>query len=389
MPLLVNFGFGVATAVGLYFIGIPYPGLWGFLAGALRYIPYLGAWLGAIFPLAVSLLFNDGWIQPSLVVVLFGALELYISYALEPLLYGRSIGVSVVALLSATVFWAWLWGPIGLLLATPLTACLIVLGRLVPHMGFLVILLGDRPLLKLPISYYQRLLARDHDEAIDLVEDYLSDHTVRDVYENILLPAPIITNQNKSRSDFTLEGERFILQAVRETLEDLALVRKKERQQTRGSSEAIESASDVEKVLVFGCPAKDEAEELALQLLRQLLDNHRCQFEVIPVGTLAGEIVARVQGEEPSLVCIGVLPFTGLAPARYLCKRLRAEEPALRIAVDCWGLSGVTEQARERLAAAGADYLSVTLEETRAQILAQVQVLSQARLPEVRAGLAQ
>jgi hypothetical protein len=377
MQLLVNLSFGVAITVGLFFIGVPYPMLWGFLAGALRYIPYVGAWLGAIFPLAISLVFTAGWTPPLLVLALFTVLELLISYVLEPMIYGHSIGVSGVALLLATVFWAWLWGPIGLLLATPLTACLVVVGRHVPHMSFLVILLGDQPVLKPPVTYYQRLLAKDQDEAIDLVEEYLKDHPARDVYEHILLPALVMTKQNKSHHDFTPEDERYILLAVREMVDDLAHLQKKEKQQSADAGASV-PAADGKKVLVFGCPANDEADELALYLFRQVLDCARCQFEILPAETLAGEVVSRVQEQKPALVCVAILPSGGYAPARYLCKRLRAEVPELKIVVGCWGLSDNVELTRERLLSSGADQVGVALEETRCQILALVQVLGQA-----------
>jgi predicted PurR-regulated permease PerM len=375
MQLSVNFGFGVLITVGLFFIGVPYPLLWGALAGALRYIPYLGAWLGAIFPFIVSVTFTAGWTQPVLVVAQFTVLELAISYALEPMLYGHSIGVSGVALLLATVFWAWLWGPVGLLLATPLTACLVVLGRYVPNMRFLAILLGDQPVLKPPETYYQRLLARDQDEAIDLVEECLKTHPVRDVYEKILLPALIMTKQDRSRHDFTPEDERYILRAIREMVDDLAVLRKKEKQE-RGEVDLAAEANG-KRVLVLGCPAEDEADELALLICRQVLDSPSCRFEVAPAAMLAGEIVARVRKEGVGLVCVAVLPAEGYAPARYLCKRLRAEVPDLKVVAGCWGLTENVDLTRDRLRAAGADQVGVTLEETRSQVLALVQVLAQ------------
>lgn len=379
MQLSVNFSSGLAIAVGLFFLGVPYPLLWGFLAGALRYIPYIGAWLGAIFPLAVSLVVTTGWTQPVLVLALFTVLELLISYVLEPMIYGHSIGVSGVALLLATIFWAWLWGPIGLLLATPLTACLVVVGRYVPHMSFLAVLLGDQPVLKPTVTYYQRLLARDQDEAIDLVEDYLKTHPIRDVYEKILLPALVLTKENKSRHDFTPDDERYILLAVREMVDDLAAIRKQEK--LEAGAEPNPAGADGKKVLVLGCPANDEADELALHVFRQCLDSPRCDFEVIPANTLAGEIVERVHRESPGLVCVGVLPSGGYAQARYLCKRLRAEAPELKIVVGCWSLEENVELTRERLLSAGADQVGVTLDETRGQVLALAQVLSQTQAP--------
>ena len=144
---------------------MPYPWLWGVLGAALRYIPYVGTWLAAACPVLLSIAFSDGWTQPLLTFGLFALLDLLITNILEPIIYGRSVGVSGPALLVAAVFWTWLWGPIGLILSTPLTACVVVLGRNVANLEFLSVLLGDQPPLSLSLSLYQRLLARDEDEA--------------------------------------------------------------------------------------------------------------------------------------------------------------------------------------------------------------------------------
>jgi hypothetical protein len=264
-----------------------------------------------------------------------------------------------------------------LLLSTPLTACLVVLGRYVPYMRFLAILLGDRPVLKIPEQYYQRLLARDQDEAIDLVEEYLKQHSVREAYENILLPALVMTKQDKARDDFTDDDERNILLAVREMADDLAHLYKKEKQEQGEAKPA--DVSEGAQVLVLGCPANDEADELALYIFGQILDASRLRFEVLPAGTLAGEVVTRVREENVGLACVGVLPASGYASARYLCKRLHNEVSGLKIVVGCWGLDDTAKQVRERLRTAGADQVGVTFEETRSQILPLALVIGQAR----------
>jgi hypothetical protein len=246
-------------------------------------------------------------------------------------------------------------------------------------MSFLAVLLGDQPVLKPTVTYYQRLLARDQDEAIDLVEDYLRSHPVRDVYEKILLPALVMTKENKSRDDFTADDVRYILLAVREMVDDLAGIRKKEKLEDGAAPAPAEA--DSKKVLVLGCPANDEADELALLVFGQYLDPPRCDLEVIPANTLAGEIVERVHQEGPGVVCVGTLPAAGHAAARYLCKQLRAEAPGLKIVVGCWGLEENIELTRERLLSAGADQVGVSYEETRGQILALIQVVSQAQAP--------
>jgi predicted PurR-regulated permease PerM len=189
MQLILNGAFGIAVSLGLLLIGVPYAPLWGFFAAVLRYIPYLGSWLSALLPIAMSLLVSDSWTQPILIAVLFLALELPINLFVEPWLYGRRTGVSEAALLVAVAFWAWLWGPVGLILASPLTACLVVLGKYVPALSFFNTLLGDRPVLDPPIRYYQRLLARDHDEAVEIAEEQSKNSSVEAVYDQVLVPA--------------------------------------------------------------------------------------------------------------------------------------------------------------------------------------------------------
>src|SRR5262249_26436142 len=184
---------------GLFIIGVPYSLLWGFLAALLRYIPYLGIWVAVAFPMILSVAILPGWTRPAEVLILVLVLELIVSNVLEPWLFGQSIGVSEVALLIAATFWAWLWGPMGLLLATPLTACLVVLGRYVPALGFFNVLMGDEPVLEDHVRYYQRLLAHDQDEAAELLEQYLEEHPSEEVYDHLLLPALTLAKQHREQ----------------------------------------------------------------------------------------------------------------------------------------------------------------------------------------------
>ena len=173
MQSIINGSFGLALGIALFLLGIPYAALWGCLAAALRFIPYVGAVTAVLLPTALALAVFPGWSRALLIIAVFLALELTAYMVVEPWLYGQSAGVSPVALLVAVIFWTWLWGSVGLLLATPLTVCLIVLSKHLPSMGFLVLLMGDDPVLEPKARYYQRLLARDQDEAADIVEDYV------------------------------------------------------------------------------------------------------------------------------------------------------------------------------------------------------------------------
>ena len=183
MQSLVNLVYGIAAGVGLYFLGVPYPLLWASLGAALRFIPYVGPVLGAGAPIVVSLAALEGWTGPLEVMALFVALELFTNLVLETVLYAGAAGVSQVALLMSVAFWTWLWGPLGLLMATPLTVCLVVLGKHVPGLEFVGTLMADTPPLAPEHGYYQRLLARDQGEAADLIDQYIKTESPRSVYD--------------------------------------------------------------------------------------------------------------------------------------------------------------------------------------------------------------
>jgi predicted PurR-regulated permease PerM len=375
MQLLINASFGVIVGGGLAIIGVPYPVLWGFLGAVLRYIPYVGAWIAAGLPLILSIAVFPGWLQPLLVVVLYAVLELFISNVIEPRAYGRSIGVSEVALLLAAAFWTWLWGPIGLVLATPLTACLVVLGRHVPQLELLSMLLGDQPALEPHVAFYQRLLARDEDEAADVVEEYLAKNPIDELYDRVLVPALILVREGRERDELSAVDEQFIATATQEILSEVVLPLQPAVADTAETTVAKESS---EPVLVLGCPARDELDELVLLMVQQMNDSRRCRFEIVSAKVLTAEVVDRVEQQRPALVAIGSLPPEGLAHARYLCKRLRAQFPELRILVGRWELENYDgPKARQRLQSAGATHVANSLLKFREQLLPQVQVFSQ------------
>src|SRR5207253_3170540 len=181
MQSLINAGFGAAIGTGLFLIGAPYALLFGVLAGALRFVPYVGAWAAAGSAALVSLAVFDGWREPVMVLALFVLVELTIYLVVEPLLYSHSAGVSPLALLITLAFWTWLWGPIGLILGTPLTVCLVALGRHVPEMQFIVVLFGDEPVVTTDVAAYQRLLKGDEAGARAVLEEYVKKHEAADL----------------------------------------------------------------------------------------------------------------------------------------------------------------------------------------------------------------
>src|SRR5688572_7586900 len=212
MLFLINVTFGMSVTFGLYLIGVPNAMLWGILAAVLRFIPFIGPWIAAAMPIGLSMAISTGWVAPLLTVGLFVVLELFSNNVMEPWLYGRNTGVSAVAVLVAAVFWMWLWGPVGLMLATPLTVCLLVIGKNVPQLSFLDILLGSEPVFEPKTRIYQRLLAGDQEEATELLEEYLKRQPLVEVYDTVLIPALAITETHWQLGELNQGKHKFIME---------------------------------------------------------------------------------------------------------------------------------------------------------------------------------
>jgi predicted PurR-regulated permease PerM len=222
MQATVNTSMGLLVALGLWLIGLPMAFLWGLLAAVMRFIPYVGIWIAAALPIVLSLaIFPHGWLAPLAVAALFLVLELAIANVVEPLVYGGSTGLSPLAVLVAAIFWAWLWGPVGLLLSTPLTVCLVVMGKYVPTLSFLHILLGDEPVLDPSVRLYQRLLAADQEEAEESTEERLEETSLIDVYDSMMIPCLHLAEFDRHRGRLEDSRQTAIYRAVREIMENL------------------------------------------------------------------------------------------------------------------------------------------------------------------------
>jgi predicted PurR-regulated permease PerM len=371
MQTIINGSFGLGIGLGLVLIGVPYAVLWGFLAAVLRFIPYVGPWAAAALVGLFSLAVFPGWLPPLLVAGLFVILELLSNLIMEPMLYSQSAGASPVALLVAAAFWTWLWGPVGLMLATPLTVCLVVLGKHVPELEFITVLLADQPAMDPDVRYYQRLLAMDADEATEIVDEYLKTHPLEAVYDHVILPALTYAKRDRQRGRLSDDEERFIWQTTRDIVDELGVEHVESASASpEGSTGPGDDASGaMRRVRVLGCPARDETDALALAMLQHLLDPARWEVEIASPHLLVSEALSLVETRTPAVVCIGALASGGQAShTRHLCKRLRARFPALRILVGRWGSQGVTDGIRHLMRAAGADQVGTTLVETREQI---------------------
>jgi len=362
----INAFYGIAVGIGLSLIGLPYAALWGLLAAFLRFIPYVGPWVAAILPSVLALAAIDGWLWPLAVIALFIVLELFTNMVLEPLLYSDSAGVSQVALLIAIAFWTWLWGPIGLLMATPLTVCLVVLGKYVPQMEFITVLMSDLPVAESDVIYYQRLLAGDQHEAEEIVSEYLKSHPLEQVYDDVLLPALNYAKMDRERGGLTDQEHRSIVTMTRNIVETFDPTASPGTESTQAGKEGL---SEAQKIHVLACPADDDSDEVASLMLRQMLNAQRYELEIMPEEKLASEVIDAAAEKNPGLVCIAALAPGGIAQTRYLCKRLRSRFPDLKIIVGRWGRMGESEDAQRSLLSGGADRVATSLLQARDEIV--------------------
>ena len=272
MQFLVDAGFGTLFGTGLYFIGVPNPVLWGVLAGILRIVPYVGTLVAAAMPIILSLAVFNGWLPPLLVFSLFAALELVISNFVEPLLYGAHTGISSLALLVTAVFWTVLWGPAGLILSTPLTVCVVVLGRYFPQLSFLHILLGDDEALEAEAQLYQRLLAMDQSEARTIVESFLKERPLIELYDSVLIPALSLAEQDRHNGTLDTTHEDFLFLSISEMMAEFS-----EYHPVLGSPEKEDGDRGPGPTgdyngRILCLPALDQADEITAAMLAQLLE---------------------------------------------------------------------------------------------------------------------
>jgi predicted PurR-regulated permease PerM len=354
--LLVNASFGLVFGTVLFVIGVPYSLLWGLLMALLRFVPYVGPWTAAVGPILLSVAIFPDWLHPLVVLAIFVVLELITANVIEPVVMGHSTGVSPVALLIAAAFWIWVWGPVGLFLSTPLTACMVVLGQHVPRFRFLATLLDDQPALEPHVSYYQRLLAGDRNEAAQLIAEFSHKSTPIEVFDGVLLPTLLRTRRDRKHAGLTAGDETFIFDATQQALDQFV------------SAGPIAPLS--EAPLVFACPAHHRGEELSLTMLAQALGPQGYRVEIASTHVLPVEIESRLAARRPAIVFIAVLPPGGLIQARYLCKRLRKRFPELVIIVGYWGRVRNFDRLLVRLRTSGANYVTTSIAQSRGQITA-------------------
>jgi len=365
MQSLVNLIYGIAAGAGLYLLGVPYALVWAALAAALRFIPYVGPVLGAGAPILVSLAALQGWTRPLEVIGLFLGLELVTNLVLETVLYAGAAGVSQVALLVSLAFWTWLWGPFGLLMATPLTVCLVVLGKHVPGLEFVGMLMADTPALAPEYGYYQRLLARDQTEAADLIERHIKTEGARSVYDALLLPALNYAERDRLEARLSVDEETAIVDATRELLSDAAEAIRRVTPPPPAPPDDPPLSEPRKPLRVLGLAINGVADELALGMLVHLVDDLPIAVDITAARMQASELVSLVKEREFSVVCFADLPPSPPSKTRYLVKRLRAALPEVGIIVGRWAPPALADESTQVLRETGANHVGVTLLETR------------------------
>jgi len=366
MQFLVNAGFGALFGTGLYFIGVPSPVLWGVLAGILRIVPYAGTLFAAALPIILSLAVFDGWLRPLLVFGLFAFLELIIGNFVEPWLYGAHTGISSLALLVTTVFWTALWGPAGLILSTPLTVCVVVLGRYFPQLSFLHILLGDEPVLEAEAQLYQRLLAMDQPEARSIVEAFLkTGKPLVELYDSVLIPALTLAEQDRHNGALDTAREQFLFLSINEMIAEFS---EQPASNLSGADDAGPELARAGRIRVLCIPAHDQADEVAAAMLAQVLELRGDLALCFPLGALPLEMIATIEPGQDDVICISALPPYAFAPARTLCKQIRGRFPKVKLIVGVWGFKGDTEKARTRFERTPPDLLVTSLTQALDQV---------------------
>jgi predicted PurR-regulated permease PerM len=372
MQLLINTWTGIVVGFGLWMLNVPHPGLWGALALVLRFVPYVGIWSAAAIPFLLSFAVSDDLSRPLLVLALFGVLELFNYAVLEPWLYANHTGISPVALLLSAAFWTWLWGPVGLLLAIPMTVCVAVMSKYIPQLEFLRVLMGDEPVMEPHQRLYQRLLASNSDTADKLLDETLraSGSTLK-AADAVIVPSIRLMESDFDQRTLGASKRRLVLDHVNQWVE--------ERLELADRSDSGGKLHREAGARVLCVPAADRADAVVAKLLAATLLEAgvaaafvgREELEQIPLtgGGEAGRTAVEV-------VVVSALPPEAVPPARAICRTIRNRTPDLPLIVGLWDPESDLTKPRQRLQTAGAGHLTVTFAEVLATLDAMAAALS-------------
>jgi predicted PurR-regulated permease PerM len=358
----VNTCFGLVIGVGLWLIGIPSAALWGVLAGLLRFVPYVGPLLAAVAPLTLAAAVDPAWWTTIYVALLFVIIEPLTGYVVEPLLYGHSTGLSPVSVIVAAVFWTWMWGPVGLILSTPLTLCLVVMGRHVKSLEFFDVLLGDRPALSEVDRFYQRILANDPDETLDQAEKLLADRSLVDYYDSVVLPALKLAAHDEARGTINPQRVGELMRSILAVISDL-------EQHVDGKNTTTSNQHPqiprTDKSLVACVGGRGWFDDVVSTMLAQLLDGQGVASRTIPHTLVSREVIAQLDLSDVKVVTVSCLELAGTpAYLRYLIRRLRQRAPDATFIAGLWPPGEAVLNDPQVQATLGADHCVASLRQT-------------------------
>jgi predicted PurR-regulated permease PerM len=347
---LINILFGALVAAGLYWIGVPYAALWGGFTAVLRFVPYVGTLISVLMPASLAFATFPGWAETVQTLALFIALDFVTAWFIEPLVFGRRTGVSAFALLVSALFWIWVWGPIGLLLSTPLTVCIAVLGRNIRSLRFLAVIFAEEPALTPHIRFYQRLLARDEDEATSLVDRKREELGNVGVIHEVLMPALLLVAQHRAQSEITEEDALFIVDVINDIVQQIAPV-----------DQSLPPGP------VVGLAARAPEDQTALELVRAAVGAKT--MTLIPADFSSDEALMEAIEQRPVAVCIGAISPTRGTEVRMYCRRLRSAAPETKVIVlRPRAVETDIERSATRMQEAGADIVVVSAKEAVEEI---------------------
>jgi predicted PurR-regulated permease PerM len=356
----INGGYGVVVAFGLYLIGIPYSPLWGFVAAVLRFVPVVGVLLAMVIPAALAFAQFPGWWPLLATLGLFVGLDTLAGSVIEPVVIGAKTGVSSMAMLVSAIFWSWLWGPVGLVLSTPLTVCLAVLGKHVSNLSYLAVLLGDEPALEDELILYQRLLSGDEEEAQEILEKRFRATPRGQVFDQVVIPALLLAGRERARNEISDADHQHVLRAVRSLVEAA----------TDGASPvapartaSLGEGRPALPQLIVGVSARTMTDETIWGMWTQLFDPKKVDLESVGSAYLTSDAAAVRDRAVPDLVCVISIPPGGLAQTRYICRRLRAKLPVTPILVIRPSVPANDKESANKLLEDGASVVCATLEE--------------------------
>ena len=366
LQTLINTCFGISIGVGLWLIGIPNAGLWALMAGLLRFVPFLGVPLAFLFPFTLALAVDPGWTKMVWTLLLFGGIEPVIGQGIEPVLYGRSMGLSAVAVVVATVFWTWLWGPVGLLLSTPLTMCFVVFSRHVESLKFLDVMLGNQPALKFEESLYLRMLAEDPDEAANEAESFLQANSLSGYYDEVAARALMLAQDDVNRGVLDPLRQNRIRDAIKGLIINLA-ERRDDDSAATAAADLPDTWRDSEPVLcVAGRGPLDEAAAL---LLVDMLSKYGIGARVVSSDETSATNIRELDCTGVQMTCVSYLEPGTFKNARYQVRRLRKRMPGVPVMALFWGLAGDNSRYLDGIEATECDIVTTGLKETVQHIL--------------------